>query len=73
MRHTAASWLLQDGVPLYDVQALLGHKDYATTQRYAHLAPGAHGKVLESWTRRRDASLTRGKKEARPSWQETSL
>ena len=23
----AASWLVQDGVPLYDVQALLGHED----------------------------------------------
>ena len=34
MRHTAASWLVQDGVPLYDVQALRGHEDYATTQRY---------------------------------------
>jgi site-specific recombinase XerD len=42
MRHTAASWLVQDRVPLYDVQALLGHEDYATTQRCAHLAPGAH-------------------------------
>ena len=52
MRHTAASWLVQDGVPLYDVQALLGHEDYATTQRYAHLAPDAHSKVIESWSRR---------------------
>ena len=34
-KSTAASWLVQDGVPLYDVQALLGHEDYATTQRYA--------------------------------------
>jgi integrase len=67
MRHTAASWLVQDGVPLYDVQALLGHEDYATTQRYAHLAPDAHSKVLESWARRPDASLTHGRKEARPS------
>jgi site-specific recombinase XerC len=39
-------------VPLYDVQALLGHEDYATTQQYAHLAPDAHGKVIESWARR---------------------
>jgi integrase len=58
MRHTAASWLVQDGVPLYDVQALLGHEDYATTQRYAHLAPDAHSKVMESWSRRLDASAT---------------
>ena len=36
----------------YDVQALLGHEDYATAQRYAHLAPDAHDKVIESWGRR---------------------
>lgn len=62
MRHTAASWLVMDGVPLYDVQALLGHESFATTQRYAHLAPDAHSRVIEAWSRRRsgavDASTT---------------
>lgn len=70
MRHTAASHLVQDGVPLYDVQLLLGHEDYATTQRYAHLAPDAHDKVVASWNRRTDdgdARVTHQRKEARPS------
>jgi Phage integrase family len=65
--HTAASWLVQDGVPLYDVQALLGHESFATTQRYAHLAPDAHSRVLESWSRRSDAPVTPGRRKARPS------
>jgi integrase len=60
MRHTAASWLVIDGVPLYDVQALLGHESYRTTERYAHLAPDAYHKVVQSWERRRDASVTHG-------------
>lgn len=58
MRHTAASRLVQDGVPLYGVQILLGHEKYATTQQYAHLRPDAHDKVRASWKRRRDARVT---------------
>jgi site-specific recombinase XerD len=67
MRHTAASWLVQDGVPLLDVQALRGQEDYAMTQLYAHLATDAHGKVIESWARRHDARLTPETKEGRSS------
>lgn len=58
MRHTAASWLVIDGVPLYDVQALLGHESYRTTERYAVMAPNAHDKAVQSWARRHDASVT---------------
>ena len=65
MRHTAASWLVIDGVPLYDVQALLGHESFRTTERYAHLAPDAHDKVMKSWAKRHDASLTHEREKGR--------
>ncbi len=39
IRHTAASWMVQNGVDLYIVQRILGHKTATMTQRYAHLAP----------------------------------
>ena len=36
IRHSYASWSLQK-INLSDVGNLLGHKDVATTQRYAHI------------------------------------
>ena len=39
LRHTAASWLVMEGVPLLEVSRLLGHKSITQTERYAHLAP----------------------------------
>ncbi len=41
LRHHFASTLVSHGVDLLVVQKLLTHKDSKTTQRYAHLAPGA--------------------------------
>jgi integrase len=69
MRHTAATWLVQDGVDLYRVQALLGHEDFRTTMRYAHHAPDAHEVVRASWDRRRgtrDAPATPDGRTPRP-------
>ncbi|MDC8803877.1 site-specific integrase [Halomonas pacifica] len=39
LRHTAASWLVTDGVPLEVVKELLGHSSITMSERYAHLAP----------------------------------
>jgi integrase len=39
LRHTAASLLVQNGVPLLEVGKFLGHSSPVVTWRYAHLAP----------------------------------
>lgn len=41
LRHTFASRLVQRGVNLPTVQALMGHANIKQTSAYAHLAPGA--------------------------------
>lgn len=46
LRHTFATWLVQNSVSLYEVQKLLGHSSIKITEVYAHLAPNAlHGCV----------------------------
>jgi integrase len=42
LRHTFASWLLQQGEQLITVRDLLGHASTATTNRYSHLALSHH-------------------------------
>lgn len=37
LRHTHATRLIQAGLSLYEVKAVLGHTDIRTTMRYAHL------------------------------------
>ena len=38
LRHTYASWMVQNGVDLYTVKELMRHSTLAMTERYAHLA-----------------------------------
>lgn len=46
LRHTFATWLVQEGVSIYEVQKLLGHSSISVTQVYSHLpASELHGAV----------------------------
>jgi integrase len=43
LRHSHASWLIAQGLPLSYIQARLGHESIQTTvDRYGHLMPDAH-------------------------------
>ncbi|MDD5437998.1 MAG: tyrosine-type recombinase/integrase [Patescibacteria group bacterium] len=47
LRHTFASQLVSEGVPLNTVQELMGHSSIIMTMRYAHLAPSALKSAVE--------------------------
>jgi site-specific recombinase XerD len=40
LRHAYATHQLEQGVPLHELQRLLGHSDLRSTQRYLHWLPG---------------------------------
>ncbi|AXQ64381.1 integrase [Gordonia phage Neville] len=48
LRHTYASWLLQDGVKLEVVSRLLGHSSVTITERYARLGDESWDSVRQS-------------------------
>lgn len=39
LRHTFASWLIQNGGSIYDIKDLLGHSSVQVTEIYSHLTP----------------------------------
>jgi len=51
LRHTFASWMVMEGVPLSEVGDLLGHSDLEMTRRYAHLAPEKKRQAIGSMER----------------------
>jgi integrase len=53
LRHTYASWMVQNGESLYTVKELLGHSTLAMTERYSHLAKDN----LKNAVKRFEASL----------------
>lgn len=46
LRHTAASWMRQQGVPLDIVQKILGHTDIKSTMRYAHIGEDSAARAV---------------------------
>lgn len=48
LRHTFATRLVANGVSLWVIKELLGHKDLRTTQRYLHMLTGAASEAIAS-------------------------
>ena len=49
MRHTCASWLIQAGVPVWEVVKILGHSSTRMFGVYAHLDRKKHDRVRDAW------------------------
>ena len=54
LRHTFASWLVENGESLYTVKELMGHSTLTMTERYAHLGKNS----LQQAVKRMEASTS---------------
>ena len=63
LRHTCASWMVQQGVPLSEVRDVLGHSTVEMTERYAHLAPDNLRSAVSVLDRLRSSDVEAGKLE----------
>ena len=54
LRHSAATWQVQDGIPLFQVSHFLGHKNLQSVSRYAHFDPSQ----AEAGARTAEAGVT---------------
>ena len=57
LRHTYASWLVENGTDLYVVSKLLGHSDISMTQRYSHLGDNTLSRAVHNLERAISAQL----------------
>jgi len=66
LRHSAASFMVQAGVPLYEVQKVLGHSSPVLTQRYSHLQPDHLRRAVRALDAALSGGTVRKRSESRP-------
>jgi len=60
LRHTYATMLSEAGVGLQEIQALLGHKDISSTQRYLHPSTERLGAAVDKLETLAESTISRG-------------
>jgi site-specific recombinase XerD len=61
LRHTFASWLVEQGIDLYSVKELMGHGTLAMTERYSHLSPDKLRRAVKTLEAGMDKARAKGK------------
>jgi integrase len=61
LRHTFASWLVEQSVDLYTVKELMGHGTLAMTERYSHLSPDKLRRAVKTLEASMDKAKTENK------------